>query len=178
VSLSSTVDQSGFSGLQAVGPYALTDANGYDYTGQTNFAQLTSIDSITVTLTINDGDTATGDYDNGKLFLGLDGVNTGLALNDFANNQIVSQTLTQVSPAVQAQLIAALQDGKLVGSVIDTNTTPVAGDTIGFPRLVQTTLDIAAQGQGAVVPIPAAALLAPLGAGLAGFYSRRFRKAR
>jgi hypothetical protein len=183
LSLSSTVDQSGQTVLQNGGPYPLTGASPYDYTAQP-YAQLVSIDSITVTLTISDGDSGPGEFDFNDLTLGLDGINTGLKLNNFLNNNIVTQTLTQLPVPLQAQILAALQaDGKLVGTVIDADADGqlTAPDFIGFPSAngnIQTTLDINGQtaGGGGNVPLPAAVLLAPLGAGLAGIYSRRFRQ--
>ena len=182
ITLTSTVDQSGQTVVQGGGSYPLTGASPYDYTAQP-YAQLVSIDSITVTLTISDGDSGPGEFDFNDLTLGLDGINTGLKLNNFLNNNIVTQTLSQLPVPLQAQILAALQaDGKLVGTVIDSDADGqlTAPDFIGFPSAngnIQTTLDIAGQtgGGGGNVPLPAAVLLAPLGAGLAGIYSRRFR---
>lgn len=184
VAISSTVAQSNYNNLQNQPTYPLT-AVPYDFTGQVNsFANITSIDSLTVTLEMNDGDTGAGDYDFNNLFLGLDGVNTGLPLNGFLDGNIVTLTLNTLTPALQSQIISNLADGQLVGSVID--TTPgnsPAGDTIGFPGRVDTTLDLLVSGPnlgttgggGNPVPLPAAVLVAPLGAGLAGVYARRFR---
>jgi hypothetical protein len=181
VTLSSTVDQSGFNGLQNSSSYPLTaPGTPYDFTGQ-GVANLTSITGLTITLTVVDGDTGPGDYDFNSLTLGLDGIDTGLKLNGFLNNQIMGLTL---SGPTAAAILAALQaDGKLAGSVLDAtpgNSTPV-GDIIGFPFTVQTTLEITGDattngGGGNPVPLPAAILLAPLGAGIAGIYSRRLRR--
>src|SRR5690348_7819428 len=83
---SSTVAQSGFLGPQSAPSYPLTGAP-YDFTGQTNgLNNVTSIDSLTVTLTANDGDTGPGDYDVNSLTLGLDNIDTGLKLNGLLNN--------------------------------------------------------------------------------------------
>jgi len=193
INTSSTVSQAGVVLPQTGGSYQLTDpATPYDFTGQVNsFANVTSIDSITVTVTsILDGDSGPGDYDFNNLFLGLDGINTGLALNGLTNNSIVTLTLSQLSPALQAALIAALADGKYIGTIIDTDADIVAGDIIGIPAL-DTTLELALSGPtlaapggpgggggGGAVPLPAAALVAPLGAAVAGIYSRRFRRAK
>jgi hypothetical protein len=183
ITISSSVDQSGAMVLQNGGPYPLTGASPYDYTAQP-YNQLTTIDSIAVTLTVQDGDSGPGDFDFNDLTLGLDGIDTGLKLNGFLNNNIVTLTLTQLPVPLQTQILAALQaDGKLVGTVIDADADGqvTAPDFIGFPSAngsIQTTLDITgqiSQGGGGNVPLPAAVLLAPLGAGLAGIYSRRFR---
>jgi hypothetical protein len=187
---SSTVAQSGFLGPQSSPSYPLTGAGTpYDFTGQTNgLNNVTSIDSLTVTLTANDGDTGPGDYDFNSLTLGLDNIDTGLKLNGLLNNNLVTVTLTQLSPALQAALIAALQDGQLVGSVLDAtpgNATP-PGDLIGFPSAqgnITTTLDLVLSGPnlqppggGNPVPLPMAAMIAPLGAGVAGIYARKLRR--
>ena len=181
LTVSSTVPQSGFIGNTTGAPGSLLAT--YDYTGQFG-SPLTSVDSLTITLSISDGDTAAAEFDNGNLFLTLDGVNTGLALDGFGNNNIVTLTLNQLTPGVSAALVAALADNQLVARIIDTD--PADGNDplnfISLPALIDTTLDLNVQVQGGggpnPVPLPAAALLAPLGAGLAGMYSRRFRKAK
>jgi hypothetical protein len=182
--LTSTVDQSGYLNNQNLPVYPLT-ATAYDYTGQ-NYAGVAAITGITVTLTMNDGDTAPGDFDENSLTLALDGIDTGLKLNGFANNAILSLDISGNS-ALAAQLLAALQaDGKLVGSIFDaTPGNAPQGDVLGLPGTIQTTLDIAGVtrgdtngGGGNPVPLPAAILLAPFGAGVAGGFARRFRKAK
>jgi hypothetical protein len=188
--LSSTVGQSGTTVLQDGGPYPLTGiATPYDFNGQVNdFAQVTAIDILTVTVTsILDGDTGPGDFDEGDLTLALDGIDTGLALDGLGNNAIASVTLTRLGPALQAALIAALADGKLVGTIRDADADNPGGDLIGISAL-DTTLDLTVTapplggppggGGGNPVPLPAAALLGPLGAGVAGICSRRFRRAK
>jgi hypothetical protein len=189
LTVSSTVGQAGILVPQTGGAYQLTDpATPYDFSGQVNaFSNVDSVDSLTVTVTsILDGDTGPGDYDENNLHLGLDGIDTGLVLNGLGNNQIVTLTLSQVNPALQAALVAALADGKLAGTIIDTDADVVAGDVIGIPAL-DTTLELTLTGRllqgpggggGNPVPLPAAVLIAPLGAGLAGMYSRRFRRAK
>jgi hypothetical protein len=187
VAVTSTVPESGFVGLQTGGAYPLTGSP-YNFAGQVNsFANVTSIDSLTVTLQVSDGDSAPGDFDENALHLALDGIDTGLVLNGFPNNANLSLTLNTIALPTQLALIAALQDGVLVGSVLDTTLgNGPAGDTIAFPNLVDTTLDLTLNGPnlavpgggGNPVPLPAALLLAPVGAGLAGMYSRRFRRTK
>ena len=198
--IQSTVSQSGFGprfnpvtglpslGLQSGGSYPITDnpdttaVEGYTFAP----GQLTTIDRITVTITMSDGDSAGTDpkdasdeFDFNDLTLGLDGIDTGLRLNGFPNKAIFTADLTQVNPATSAALIAALADGVLVGSVIDADAdpavTPLTPDFIGFPGTQETTLVLEGQAPGGVIPLPAAALMGPLGAGLVGYYSRRFR---
>ena len=114
--ISSTVAQSGFGprfdpvtglptgGLQSGGSYPLTDdpdvAGVQGYTFPTG--QLTTVDRITVTITMDDGDSAGSDpkdasdnFDFNDLTLGLDGINTGLLLNGFPNQAIFTADLTR-----------------------------------------------------------------------------------
>jgi hypothetical protein len=184
VPISSTVAESGSVTLQNQPSYPLTGTP-YDFTGQVNaFSAITSIDSLTVTLTVTDGDSDVGEFDHGNLTLALDGTDTGLKLDGFSNNNVVTLSLNTLSPALQSALIASLADGKLVGSVNDAAHPNQPGDVIGFPTAIDTTLDLTVSGPtltgpggngGNPVPLPAAVVLAPLGAGLAGIYSRRFR---
>jgi len=191
VPISSTVGQSGFNGDQTNSTaYPLT-ATPFDFTGQVNsFGSITSVDSLTITLEMNDGDSNVGDFDFNNLTLGLDGHDTGVKLNGFTNGQILTLTVGPLPVATQLQLIADLADGKVAGSVIagPNSIGPVPpGDTIGFPAAIDTTLDLVVSGAnllpgtngngggGNPVPLPAGVLVAPLGAGLAGIYARRFR---
>jgi hypothetical protein len=179
LTISSLVPQSGFVGV--TGPSnPLTDPT-YDFAGQ-NYQQLTSLDSITLTLTVVDGDTDLGQFDFNNLTLALDGIDTGLLLNGFTAPQIVTLTLgpTAISNA-QAILAALKADGQLVGSILD--ATP--GDNmIGLPARLDTELSLVGTisdgGNGGPgpnpVPLPAAALVAPLGAACAARFARRFRR--
>jgi hypothetical protein len=190
ITINSTVNQSGygfgfdagsgqFTGLQGGGSYPLTGGTGYDFAGQ-DYASLTTIDQLTVTLTINDGDSDVDEFDFDNLTLALDGIDTGLKLNGFRNNAIV--TLDIQGPSNSAALLAALQaDGKLVGTVLDVdsdNVSQQAPEFIGFPADIQTTLVIDGEGGAPAVPLPAAVLMAPLGASLAGAASRRLRRVK
>ncbi|HYE18136.1 MAG TPA: hypothetical protein VEA69_06815 [Tepidisphaeraceae bacterium] len=180
------VNQNGTAPLQAGGTYVYTSGLGYDFSADAaTVASLTTIDEIVVTLSISDGDSDVGDFDENNLFLSLDGINTGLSLQGFTNGQIVSLTLNQLAPATGAAILAALQaDNRLIGGVFDNDVDGPALDTIGFPGSIQTFLDITGQVNGGgpggpgVIPLPAAVVLAPIGACLAGMYSRRFRKAK
>ena len=176
LTIDSVVPQSGFLGTTgASNPLTGTP---YDYTGQ-GYNNLTSIDSISITLTMSDGKTGVGELDRNNLTLGLDGFDTGIKLNDFMAGNIV--TLTLSGPIANAsQILAALKaDGQLVGSVLD--ATP--GDSmIGLSARLDTELGITGTlaengGGGQNVPLPAAVLIAPLGATLAGTFARRMRKA-
>jgi hypothetical protein len=184
ITVSSTVDQSGFFGNQSGGSYPLTGTP-YDFTGQIVNFTATSLDSLTVTVTsVLDGDSGPGEFDENNLHLALDGIDTGLVLNGLGNNQIATVTLSQLNPLLQAQLLAALADNKLVGTILDTDADGPAGDQIGISGLVTTSLELTLSGNattgngggGNAVPLPAAALIAPLGASAAAAFARRFRK--
>ncbi len=177
VTLSANTFQSGFNGTTAAtNPLTAADWN---FTGQ-QYAQLASIDSITITLSAFNGLTDVAELDEGKWTLGLDGLNTGLVLDGLSGAQIATMTIT--GPNNAAALLAALQsDGKLAGSVID--ATP--GDHItAVPGIIVTSIDIVGtlsanggNGGGGTsnVPLPAAILMAPLAAAIAGWRSRKIR---
>jgi hypothetical protein len=185
MTISTTADQSGFLGAQSGGSYPLTAGLGFDFSGQEYF-KLVTIDAIQITLTASDGDTGVGDFDRDSLFLALDGINAGIPLNDLLNDNIVTRTVGQLGVANQAAILAQLQaDGRLVGTVIDTDADGPPGDLIGFPSAagqIFAVLDITGtfifEPPPPPVPIPAALPLSPLGAGLAGAYSRRFRRTK
>jgi hypothetical protein len=181
--IGSLVPESGFIGPQNADSYPLT-ATPYDFTGQdyANFGlHISGIERISVTLTMIDGDSAPGEFDFGNLTLGLDGIDTGLRLDGFPDSTILTLTLTKLSPALQASLVAALQDEKVVGSVIDsTPGNAPAGDMIGFPSRIDTEIEIfvdlaLAPPPPPAVPLPIGVLVAPLGACVAGISARRMR---
>jgi hypothetical protein len=179
--ITSSVDQSGFFGTQNAASYPITDT-GYNFGSQPTF---TSISSLTITVTgINDGDIGPGDHDFNNLFLGVGpaNTNTGIALTTLAssNGNISSLTVTGVPNAASiTALLAAINSGSnIAGSFIDTtpaNSTP-AGDSIGIAAIGQTTLTIVGDATVTAVPLPAAAIISPLGVALAGIYARRFRR--
>ena len=175
ITIGSTVAQSGHANFTLANTPLTDPATPYDFAGM-DYASLISIDSITVTLTVTDGDTASGEIDFDNWTLGLDGVDTGLKLNGFPGAQaILTQTLILDNPATSSALLAALQtDGQLVGTIIDSDP---GDNSITLPFVIDTTLDITGtiDGGPGVIPLPAAALMGPLGAGLVGMFSRRFR---
>ncbi|HYE18137.1 MAG TPA: hypothetical protein VEA69_06820 [Tepidisphaeraceae bacterium] len=173
VTLTSTVDQSGFNATTgAVNPLTATP---WSFVGQ-QYGQLASIDSITVTLSVSDGNTGAGEFDEGAWTLGLDGLDTGLLLDGFDGGQIV--TLTIAGPSNAAALLASLQsDGELAGSVID--ATP-GDNSVVFPsrvsasiEIVGTLLDSGGGGNPNGVPLPLAALAAPALGAVAVWRARR-----
>lgn len=133
--ISDTVDQRG--GFSSTPPYQLTDG-AYDYAGQA-YLDLISVDILEITLTLFDGDSDEGEFDNGDLTLALDGFDTGLALDGFTDGQTVTLTIT--GPNNSGDILAALQtDGMLVGTILDADSP--GANFIGIPNDVQTTLKI------------------------------------
>jgi hypothetical protein len=149
-------------------------ANPYDFTAQ-NYAALTSIDNIQLTLTVFDGNSGfsgtAADFDFNNLTFGLAGFDTGIKLNGFSAASIDGRdiTLTFFSSSISnaAQILAALQaTGTLTGSIIDATGNP---DSNGMTLSSQhdTTLVINA------VPEPSTWALLAVGAALFVFAARR-----
>lgn len=120
------------------------DAELVEITGPAGFvfakaATFATIDKIAITATLGDADTGPGDFDEGELFLALDGIDTGIALNGFRNNEVDTRTLNG-APLNAAQILQALKvDNKLVASIIDKSA---ADNGLEAPTNFQTTLEI------------------------------------
>lgn len=149
-------------------------ANPYDFTAQ-NYAALTSIDNIQLTLTIFDGNSGlsgtAADFDFNNLTFGLAGFDTGIKLNGFSaasiNGSDITLTLFSSSISNATQILAALQaTGTLTGSIIDATGNP---DSNGMTLSSQhdTTLVINA------VPEPSTWALLAVGSALFVFVARR-----
>lgn len=111
--------------LSTTNPAEISVAPGYDFTA--DFSSLTSINFIQITLTVQDGNSSATDgegFDYNHLFLALDNINTGIALNGFLGDGLQS-TLTfsgTVDATTGASILAALQtDGHLLGTIITNN---------------------------------------------------------
>ncbi|MCP4453090.1 MAG: PEP-CTERM sorting domain-containing protein [Planctomycetes bacterium] len=145
----------------------------WDFTGQA-YLGLNSIDEIAVTLTLLDADTGAGEFDEGELMLELDGLNTGLALDGFADD--VTMISYSVSGDNQADGLLNLlqQDGLLLGRVLDLspndNYIKIRGDYLA-------TLSLTDHERFAVsvveVPAPSALLLSSFGAVAASWLKRK-----
>jgi hypothetical protein len=135
--LTSTVPQSGFAGGSSTSS-PLTGAQPFTF-GAQEVQACQSIESISVTLTLFDGDTAPGDFDENQFTLGLDGIDTGILLNGFPNEQTVTLTIPG-TPNNAADILAALQaDNQLAGTIIDASP---ADNFIEIPANFDTTLEI------------------------------------
>jgi hypothetical protein len=165
--------------LSTTNPAKLTIPTGWDFTSQ---ATISSITSITITLTLQDANAGFGggpdNFDFGHLFLALDGVNTGIALNGFRGSGL-QDTLTifgTVSPSTSTALMAQFADKMFVGTIITDN----ANDTVLQPNDIfvgndtlnaTTTLTLNAVPEPATIALIGAGLLLVLGAQV-----RRFRR--
>jgi hypothetical protein len=134
--VTSMVAQSGFDGT--VPPRVPLTGSPYTYSDTNEFV---SLDSIRITLTIDDGDTGPGEFDENQLTLGLDGIDTGITLNGFRDGHTDTNTITGV-PNHAVLLLALLKvDGQLNATVIDATGPPDDND-IEIPSTSNTTLDL------------------------------------
>lgn len=149
--------ETGFLGSSAA-PFPLTGAP-WDFGAAAGL--LGSINGITITLSVGDGDTALGERDFDQWTLALDGIDTALHLNGFSNDTLTTLTLSIVGPANAAALFAALQsDHQFIGTIIDATS---GDNAILLPSGDVTTLTL--EGPAAV---PEPASLGLLGMGLIG----------
>jgi len=136
---SSTKPQSGVTVTpnNAAGARITAADNPYSFS---NTRKIASLRRVTITATIFDGNTGSGDSDENDLFLALDGINTGIALNGFRGNETDTRTISG-NPNHRSALKAALKaDGQLAARIIDAD--PNDPNSLGIPANFQTTLQI------------------------------------
>jgi hypothetical protein len=102
--------------------------------------KIASLKQVTITATLYDGDTGTGsdDVDEDDLFLALDGINTGIALNGFYSGQVDTRTNSGIPNHREALKAALKEDRKLAATIIDRD----APNNLRVPASRQTTLQI------------------------------------
>lgn len=197
--ISSMQLQSNFNGGTGAGQSAPINASRFDFSSQT---QLLSIDSISITFTVIDGDTGLGpnntsdtpyppdgeqhgddDFDVNSLSLRLDGIDPGtnFLLNGFTSFQapldsgdFVTLTFTG-APSNSAALLGALQDGLINATVFDaTGVANSNGFQIPNTEFDQSTpLFATLSFTGTPIPEPSTILFLTTGALLAHVWRRR-----
>jgi hypothetical protein len=137
-SQSSTVAQSGWFGHDQEGPINAQDGP-YVFS---NASKMSTLKKVTITATLWDGDTGPGEVNENQLTLGLDGIDTGIKLNGFADQRNSTQTISgALDPNVAAQVLTKLkEDGELTASVIPHFTSE--GNWYAVPADFDTTLKV------------------------------------
>jgi hypothetical protein len=156
----------------------ITGNTPWNFTSQ-NYLGINSVDEISVTLTLLDGDTGMGEFDAGELMLELNDLNTGLALDGFANNAtMVNYTVSGANHAV-GLLSLLQQDGLLLGRVLDLspndNYIKIRGGYMATLSLTDHELTVVPQSSDSVsvVPVPSAVLLSSFGVVATGWLKRK-----
>jgi hypothetical protein len=129
--------QSGFNNVIFGQKAAINAAN--DRFFFSNGDKVRRIDQISITATINDGDSAPGDPNFNKLSLALDGIDTGIKLNGFRNGE--TDTVTNSgTPTNAEQIVAALRaDKRLKATILE---DPNDLNIVAIPANFKTTLQI------------------------------------
>jgi hypothetical protein len=136
---SSTVPQSGVTASpnNAAGARITAAGNPYSFS---NTRTIASIRQVTITATINDGSTGPGNSDVNDLFLQLDGINTGIVLNNFRTGQTDTRSISGVPNQRRALKAVLKADGQLEARIFDAD--PNDPNALSIPDNVQTTLRI------------------------------------
>jgi hypothetical protein len=100
--------------------------------------KIRKLTNISITLTLEDGDTGPGDSDENQLTLALDGINTGILLNGFDSGQTDTLTLSG-APLNEAAIRSALKaDGRLAATIFkaDADNNGIIGSSASITTLV------------------------------------------
>jgi hypothetical protein len=138
---SSTKPQSGVDLVlgNAAGARITAATNPYSFS---NTSTIASIKQVTITATILEGDTGSGQFDENDLLLALDNINTGIALNGFRTGQTDTRTISGIPNQGRALKAALKKDGKLAARIIDADPADEGGNGVGIPANFETTLRI------------------------------------
>jgi len=162
VTIEANANQSGFSS------YSLTPFPVATFDFGTSASLFTSIDSISISLQLNDADTAPGNFDYNNLTLLLDGFNTGIVLNGFRDNFVDTLTFTGLPTNAASIITALLLDGELIASIAD--ATP-NDNYVEIPSTYSSTLSVT--GDVAAVPETSTWVMGFLALGATVFLARR-----
>ena len=101
-------------------------------------SKIRKLTNLTITLTLDDGDTGSGETDENQLTLALDGIDTGILLNGFNSGEIETLAFSGV-PRNEAALRAALKaDGQLAATIFkaDDDNNGILGSSANTTTLV------------------------------------------
>jgi len=128
-----TVVQSGDTNIPAQNAKINATNAPFDFANPEKF---TSIQNISITATIEDGDSAPGEFAENDLTLALNGIDTGIKLNGYRSDQVDTRT-NAGAPANADQVLAALKaDGELNATIVDHDPPGI----LSVPANFQTTL--------------------------------------
>jgi PEP-CTERM motif len=179
-------------GLPANHPAIVAAGTGFDFSS--TFSSLSAINSITFTMTMIDGDSASGNFDFNHLSLYLggtynantgilaNGINTGIVLNGFRGNGLLD-TLTftaNVNSTTGAAILSALSSGggKIQAYVVSDNSgdTALAANEVFIGNDAHNAVTTLTLSDVAAVPEPATMSLLGGGLLLLAPRLRRFRR--
>lgn len=103
-------------------------------------SKIVSINRVIITATMDDADSGPGSFDENDLVLKLDGIDTGIKLNGFRNNQLDTRTNSGEPINKRALKNALKQDRKLQAAIIDRD--PGDNNDVSLPANLEAKLTI------------------------------------